>query len=262
VARLFDKRATWSVHRAAGIPVPEALAPMDGVDQLLEAIAERGWGRAYVKLSSGSSASGLAVLRRLPDGTPVVMTTMRRAGDGWFNSLRLQRAVGDDARRALAHLLREGAHVERGVEKARLEGRRCDLRVLVVEGQPAFAVLRSSTHPITNLHLGGRRGDLAAFRRGLAEGAWEAAMETCRRVAAIHGCHHLGVDLMFTRDGMRHLVVEANAFGDLLPGRSADGVAVYELLADRLGPRRVPRRLRALGPLAAQPTAAARRSTG
>jgi len=52
------------------------------------------------------------------------------------------------------------------------------------------------------------------------------------RVFEAHECLHLGVDVMFTAPlrGARpeHVVLEANAFGDLLPNLMCDGLSVYE----------------------------------
>src|SRR5690606_25620340 len=93
---------------------------------------------------------------------------------------------------------------------------------------PAFCVVRQSPHPITNLHLGGTRGDLEALRRQVPAAAWAAAMRSCVAVFEQHACLHIGVDLLFEAGLCGHRVVEANAFGDLLPGLTRGGLSVYE----------------------------------
>jgi len=237
ILRLFDKPATWRRHAQAGLPVPEAIDPAPRTpDDLRAAMRARGWGTAYVKLSCGSSASGLGVFTVEP--TERLMTTLARRGDGWFNSLRvLRRSRREDIDAALAFILAAGAHVERAVPKARLEGAFFDLRVLVVDGAPCFTVVRQSTHPITNLHLGGWRGDLATLRRAAPPGALEALYETARRSAAEQGCFQVGVDVLLTRGLGEHRIIEANAFGDLIPGLTLDGRGVYAHQVHRLASR-------------------------
>ncbi|MCA9699771.1 MAG: hypothetical protein KC431_19760, partial [Myxococcales bacterium] len=132
-----------------------------------------------------------------------------------------------DVDAVLGWLLREGAQIERALPKARLDGRNFDMRVLVIDGEVGFCVVRSSRHPITNLHLGGARGDLEAVRAAMAPEDWDAAMASCRRAHAQHGCLHLGVDLLIEQDWSGHRIIEANAFGDLLPGLERDGLDVY-----------------------------------
>ena len=241
---LFDKRETSRRYAAAGIPVPEALPaaePITTGEQLRAAMAEQRWPAVYVKLASGSSASGVMLYRHVPSRPPgerdFLLTTVATTADGRFNSLRLQRLSEREPIDALlAWLLGEGAQIERAIVKARLDRRSFDLRVLVVAGEPAFCVVRQSSHPITNLHLGGRRGDLAALRQQIRAPAWDAAMASCARVFAEHRCHHVGVDLLFEADLEAHRIIEANAFGDLLPGLTRDGLGVYEWEIARLPP--------------------------
>src|SRR5690606_33369382 len=112
--------------------------------------------------------------------------------EGRFNSLRLQRLrERAEVDALLDWLLGEGAQIERAIVKAQLDRQVFDLRVLVIAGKPAFTVVRQSRHPITNLHLGGARGDLDALRRIVPESAWAAAMHSCERVFAKHGCLHV-----------------------------------------------------------------------
>jgi hypothetical protein len=228
---LFDKRVTSRMYRTRGIPVPRALEGMRSPEALHVAMAREGIDRAYVKLSCSSSASCLAILdaptKSAPHGT--LRTTIEIAPTGWYNSRRVRRYVADDHVNAiLEFLLREGSQVEESVAKARLDGAFFDCRVLVVAGEPAFTVVRTSTHPITNLHLGGRRGDVARMESVVPEHVREASLKSCREIHEAHGALHVGVDVMYEADLRGHRVLEANAFGDLLPNLTREGLSVYE----------------------------------
>ncbi len=234
---LFDKVQGSRRYAAAGIPVPEQLPGLEAIadaQALRAAMVAQRWPAVFVKLSCGSSASGVALFRHAPSRAAgerdLVLTTVAQTHEGRFNSLRLQRLQRPAQVDALLDwLLREGAQVERAIVKPRLDRRSFDLRVLVIAGEPAFCVVRQSPHPITNLHLGGSRGDLEALRARVEPDAWAAAMRSCERVFAEHGCLHVGVDLLFEADLRGHRIIEANAFGDLLPGLTREGLNVYEV---------------------------------
>ncbi|PRQ06178.1 STM4014 family protein [Enhygromyxa salina] len=239
---LFDKRETSRRYAALGIPVPDALPGLAKVQtpaQLREAMVAARWPAVFVKVSCASSASCLALYRyasRRPVGQrDDLLTTVATTPHGRFNSLRLQRLREREAVDGLlGWLLREGVQIERAVAKARLDERVFDLRVVVIAGEPAFCVVRQSRHPITNLHLGGQRGDLEALKRRVPEAAWAAAMRSCERVFGAHGCLHVGVDLLLEPGFERHRIIEANAFGDLLPGLTRGGKSVYAWEIDAL----------------------------
>jgi glutathione synthase/RimK-type ligase-like ATP-grasp enzyme len=228
VATLFDKRETSRLYESRGIPVPPRIDSVSSVDELRQRMDERDCQRAFVKLSCSSSASCLAIYRR---GTnrDSIFTTIEQANTGWYNTLR-PRLIESSARvdEIIGFLLREGSQVEEEVPKAKLAGNPFDCRVLVVAGEPAFLVVRQNRHPITNLHLRGWRGDPEALKREAPADIMNGAMESCRKVYAAHDCLHVGVDLMFERDFTGHRVIEANAFGDLLPNLKRDGLSVYE----------------------------------
>jgi hypothetical protein len=227
VAELFDKRLTSRRYAGLGIPVPEFLDDIETPEQLREQMMKRRWPAVFVKLACGSSASCVALYQH-QGKRERVLTTVHSRPDGRFNSLRLQelheRAAVDDL---LAFLLGEGSQVERAIAKARLGARMFDLRVLVIAGEPVFVVPRASSHPITNLHLGGIRADLDEVRARVPARAWAGAMTSACEVFAAHDCLHVGVDLLFEADMFGHRVIEANAFGDLLPGLERDGLSVY-----------------------------------
>jgi hypothetical protein len=238
ISRLFDKSACAPLHADSGIAVPPFLpTPIRSQEQLDEALAERGWRQAYIKLTCGSSASCLALYQQTKNGLPVLRTSLHREKDGWFNVLKVGRYQRPDrVAEVLAFLLGEGCHVEQAIPKARLDGSFFDLRVLTVAGEAAFTVVRQNHHPITNLHLGGWRGDLAQLKRE-AGPALDDVFETCRRVAALHETHHLGIDVMFSPKYKTHYVLEANAFGDLLPRLKHQEMSVYEWQVHRLTER-------------------------
>jgi glutathione synthase/RimK-type ligase-like ATP-grasp enzyme len=226
IAELFDKRVTSRKWRGLGIPVPEALDDVRDPDELRTRMRDAGWRSAFVKVASGSSASCLAVVVLRAQGEHAI-TTVEDTGEARYNTRRLQRVTGARLDRLLGFLLGEGAQVERAIPKAQADGRYFDLRVLTIDGEPAFVVMRTSPHPITNLHLGGRRGDLDELRARVPPDAWEAAMASCRDVQRASGAFHVGVDLMFEPDLRAHRVIEGNAFGDLLPNLWRDGLDVY-----------------------------------
>jgi glutathione synthase/RimK-type ligase-like ATP-grasp enzyme len=227
IALLFDKRRTSALWRGLGVPVPDAVEAVRDPDDLRARMEARGWPSVYVKLASGSSAACLAVFVHRAAGEHV-MTTIEDTGAARYHSRRIQR-IADRGRidRVLGFILGEGAQVERAVPKARLARRYIDCRVLTVDGEPAFTVVRGATHPITNLNLGGQRGDLAALRAAVPGEAWDAAMASCRAVQASSGAFHVGVDVLFEPGFRRHRILEGNAFGDLLPNLERDGVDVY-----------------------------------
>ncbi len=230
---LFDKRVTSRRYAESGIPVPRALWGVANPGDLRARLASLGITRAYVKLSCGSSASCLGIYQHDDRGESLTTTievarplsgTARRL----YNSLKVRRYTATaQIDELLQFLLTEGSQVEESVPKARLGGALFDCRVVVVAGEAAFTVVRQSHHEITNLHLGGWRGELNELEKHAPAAILEAGMESCRRVFQAHACLHVGVDLMFEEGFTGHCVLEANAFGDLLPNLTREGLSVY-----------------------------------
>ena len=71
---------------------------------------------------------------------------------------------------------------------------------------------------MTNLHLGGRRGDFDRCRAAIPTREWLDALDHCADAAACFDSVIAGVDLLFERGFRRHYILEVNAFGDLLKG--------------------------------------------
>jgi hypothetical protein len=235
VATLCDKRRCHAVLLRAGVPVPPALPPVNSYQELRSAMRDTGLNRVFVKPAHGSSASGVLALETAP-GRVQATTTVEIAPDGLFNVLRPRRyRVEREVAALVDRLACDGLHVERWLPKASLDGRVVDVRVVAIAGRPTHLVVRSARGPLTNLHLGNRRGDVDALKAAVGPAAWGAALLTCEKVA---GCFprslQVGIDLMFLAGGRGHAVAEVNAFGDLLPGVLADGRDTYAAQVDAL----------------------------
>ncbi|MFF3749246.1 STM4014 family protein [Streptomyces sp. NPDC002018] len=244
LAVLFDKRLCHGVLDAAGVALPASPTSgpggpaVSGWDDVRSLMAAAGLRRAFVKPAHGSSASGVLAVETAGPERVRAITSVERDGAGrLYNSLRVRRYTTEREVAAIVDTLApDGLHIEQWVPKAAQGGRSADLRVVVVAGRATHAVLRTSTSPMTNLHLGGLRGDLDAARAAIeaAGGSWAAALAVCEEAA---GCfprtHCVGVDLLPARGWRRFAVCEVNAFGDLLPGltglpgRGAEGLDTY-----------------------------------
>jgi hypothetical protein len=238
IREMFDKRATSRRLSEQGVPVARELAVRTSAQELRAHLKDTRVAAAWVKLGCGSSASCLA-LWQLAWPTETLITTMQRTPQGLYNSRRLRRyARREDIDALIAFLLGEGAHVEENVPRATLRDRWIDCRVVVVGGEREFVVVRSSRYPMTNLHLGGARGDISALAAHCPADALEAALESCRRVARIYDALHVGVDVAFTRGFSSHVVLEANAFGDFVHGLTLgeDGIYAAEIRAASRAP--------------------------
>ncbi|MFJ9738371.1 STM4014 family protein [Streptomyces sp. NPDC101166] len=244
LALLFDKRRCHAVLDAAGVPVPASptsgpgAAPVRGWDDVRALMREHRMPRLFVKPAHGSSASGVLAVESGGAGRIRATTSVELAPDGGlYNSLRVRRYEREgDVAAIVDALAPDGLHLERWLPKASQEGRAADLRVVVVAGRATHAVVRTGRSPLTNLHLGGSRGDLDAVRRAVeaAGGSWPDLLGVCERAAACFPrtlC--VGVDLLPAIGWRRAAVGEVNAFGDLLPrltglpGSGAEGLDTY-----------------------------------
>ncbi|ATL86589.1 STM4014 family protein [Streptomyces samsunensis] len=244
LAVLFDKRLCHGVLDGAGVPVPPSptsgpqAPPVRGWDDVRAALGTSGLRRAFVKLAHGSSASGVLAVETAGPGRVRATTSVERTEDGrLFNSLRVRRYDTEAEIAAIIdRLAPDGLHIERWLPKASQDKRVADLRIVVVAGRATHAVVRASRSPMTNLHLGGVRGDLAAARAAAeaAGVAWSEVLGTAERAAECFPrtlC--VGVDLLPGPGWRRFAVGEVNAFGDLLPrltglpGSGAEGLDTY-----------------------------------
>jgi hypothetical protein len=220
IVEMFDKNATCQRLSAAGIPCPAILSPLSLAttpEQLFSRIEEACWSTAYVKLNSGSSASAIVVVHLGEDG-PWATSAVVRLREGFFSTRRLRYLRGSDLEGVLTFLIGEGVCVQRGIRMAQIDGQNFDLRVVLIHGIPAFTIYRLSNLPMTNLHLGGRRGDPDRCRAAIPTRAWLDAIDHCVDAGKLYQTAVVGVDLVFDSAYLHHYLLEVNAFGDFFPG--------------------------------------------
>ncbi|HEY7155907.1 MAG TPA: STM4014 family protein [Gemmataceae bacterium] len=229
LAEMFDKNATCARLTDADIPCPPPLPAPDTPDELLTELWRHRFDTAYVKLNTGSSASGIAVVHAADE--PVwAISSVVRLDDGFYSTRRLCRHSGAELNAVLAFLIGEGVCVQRGIRMAQIDGQNFDVRVVVIHGQPAFSIFRLSSQPMTNLHLGGRRGDFERCRAAVPARAWLDALDHCVEASQLYPCAVAGVDLLFESGYIRHYLLEVNAFGDFFPGLvDAQGRTVHRV---------------------------------
>ncbi len=244
VAIMFDKCRCHSLCRQAGIPTPESFEPIQSYDELVCHMEKSGRRRVFVKLAHGSSASGVVALYRNGKRQRAVTTAELVCNDGevrLYNSLRPRcYTEPNDIRSVIDTLCQQRVHVEEWLPKASLGRATFDLRVVVIGGVARHVVVRQSRGPMTNLHLGNRRGDVVELQRRMGARRWSKMLETCERTMELFpGALYAGVDVCLSPGFRTHSVLEVNAFGDLLPGVLWNGKDTYtaevETALDRRG---------------------------
>ncbi|MCE5279448.1 MAG: STM4014 family protein [Planctomycetaceae bacterium] len=232
VAVMFDKSLCHAVLSRAGLPVPPPIGAVENFQQLRDRMRQLARPRVFVKLRHGSGASGVAALQPTVRGLEAWTTCEMVAGSEGvelYNNRRIRRYRNEsEVARLVDTLCRHGAHCEAWVPKAGIDGCACDLRIVVIAGQPRHAVMRLSKTPLTNLHLRNARRDTSAIRSRMSEPAWRSLMDTCRRTAAMFPrTLHVGIDVAVLCHFRRHMVLEVNAFGDLLDSVTWNGQDTY-----------------------------------
>lgn len=239
LATQFDKALCQASCTQVGIPTPKRIGIISGWEQLSQAMSDAGIERSFVKLANSSSASGVIAIHHRRSKTSAatsVELVQSSSGAVLYNSLKLRnyRDIAD-VKSLVDAVAKHRAYAEVWLPKASISRRICDLRLLVIAGEPRHAVVRTSRSPITNLHLGNRRGDIDEFWQRISEEQQHELWKTCRRCAELFpGSLHLGLDILFTPGFRQHYLLEVNAFGDLLPDITHHGANTYEAQVDAL----------------------------
>ncbi|WP_156397888.1 STM4014 family protein [Duganella sp. Root336D2] len=216
---MTDKLACQHHLAKHKVAVPAVLGMVEGYDHFHSLLDQHGLDRVFIKTRYGSSASGVVAYRRNRRGGEQATTSAQLVhGTGairLYNSKRMSRYhLAADIRTLVDLLASQQAYAEGWLPKPRAGNGHYDIRVLTLGGQPAHRVARIGKCMMTNLHLDNRRGAADS----LLDPASQEALEKVARQAAqaFPASHVIGLDVVAQR-GEAH-VLEANAFGDLLPG--------------------------------------------
>jgi len=227
--RLMTDKLACQRHLAEhGVRTPALLGRVGGYDHLRSLLEETGLDRVYLKPRYGSSASGVVAYRRNRDGRQQATTSASivRAG-GEIRLFNVKRIVRHEKTTDIAGLIdalaAQELYAEAWLDKPRCGDGHYDLRVVAIAGGPAHRVARLGARMMTNLHLDNQRGDAVALLNAADMAALEAAVGQAARAFPASGV--AGYDLVVRR-GQAH-VLEANAFGDLLPGLLWQGWDTY-----------------------------------
>jgi hypothetical protein len=235
IAVMFDKVLCQQVLASAGIPVPHRLLPgqsIENYNQLCKLMDGQNIPRVFVKLAHGSSASGVVAYERR-EGMERAITTVERVVEQgelrFYNSRRIrQYRKPHEIVDMINFLAAESVQVETWLPKARIAGREFDVRVVVIGGKACQSVIRLGNSPLTNLHLGNDRREIADLPPGLTADAWQTMLATCEQAAACFPrSFYCGVDLLIAPNLRDHYILEMNAFGDLLQGITYEGLDTY-----------------------------------
>jgi glutathione synthase/RimK-type ligase-like ATP-grasp enzyme len=229
----FNKPACQSFLQQHGIPVPARLPGFTHYDELVQHMQQQNRHKVFIKPAHASSASGVIAFRRsghrVQAVTAAEMVTAKN-GLQLFNSLKVLTYTNESDIAVLVNrMVAENIFAEEWLPKATINDRFFDVRVLVIGGRARHTVIRTSTHVLTNLHLGNRRGDLNELAAIIGNNKLQEIKQLAEQAAACFPQSlYMGIDLLLTADLRKTVVLEINAFGDLLPGLTDEGETCYE----------------------------------
>jgi glutathione synthase/RimK-type ligase-like ATP-grasp enzyme len=225
---MTDKLRCQQHLQSHQIKIPRLLGPIENFGHLQALLDEHGLDQVFVKARYGSSAAGVIAYRRNGRGAQQATTSAQLVqgaqGARIYNVKRLRRYDRPADIAQLVDLLAgQHAYAEAWLPKPRCGNGHYDVRVVTLGGEPAHQVARVGSRVMTNLHLDNRRAAIESLldltdQLALAQTARQAA-------AAFPASHVIGLDVVVRR-GSAH-VLEANAFGDLLPGLLHQGRDTY-----------------------------------
>ncbi len=216
ILAMTDKLDCQQRLRSRSVPTAPLLGLVHDYAHLVSILDRDGLDSAFLKARYGSSAAGVIAFRRNRRGQQQATTTARlHAGGRLFNVKRMSCYTRhDEVRRVIDLVSAQGAYAEAWIPKPRCGTGHFDLRALTFGGHIAHCVARLGQGPMTNLHLDSERVDPD---RVLATEDQTALATTVELAANVFPRSNIiGFDLVVRRGEAR--VLEANAFGDLLPG--------------------------------------------
>jgi len=226
----FDKTACLQLWENIGLAVPSRLNWTPTYAAIRQNVTDR-HARLFIKLRYGYSAMGAVALEwrgNLVRAITCVEATWAAGRPRLFVTKRphvLNREF--EIAWLIDTLAMEEIIVEQWIPKARWEGVPYDLRLIMIGGSLHHVVGRANSSPFTNLNLGAKR---IAREDVLAElGSQWTILQTLAEQAAkqIPSAGMLGLDVIVRPRNQGFVLLEANAFGDYLPGLLHHGESTY-----------------------------------
>jgi hypothetical protein len=229
IAIAFDKLDC--LERWSGLPTPCRYPQIGSYAELREAVRER-HARLFLKLRYGYSAMG-AIALEWREHLVRAITTVEIATCSGSPQLYVSKRPQvmrreSDIAWLVDTLAREELVVEEWLPKARWNGRPFDVRVVVIGGEVFHAVGRANASPFTNLNLDATRISREQLVDRLGQ-HWEELQSLCIAAAQrLPDAGMLGIDVLVRSNGRQFALLEANAFGDYLPGLSYQGMSTWD----------------------------------
>ncbi|MFZ6744815.1 STM4014 family protein [Undibacterium sp. JH2W] len=229
IVSMFNKPLCKQILQTYTLP---SLPNFSCYEEFFAYAEKQAYSRFFIKLNSSSSASGIVAYEyNKSNGKEQAYSTVELVhgidGARYYNSLKIKKYTQPEAiRNILDFLFTEGAMVESWIPKARHEDSSYDLRVVGIAGQRRHAIARLSRGPMTNLHLGNQR--CAVDELELSSSTWqEIDILVEKTMQAFPRSLYAGLDILLPRNGKAPVLLEANAFGDLLPNLLHNGENTY-----------------------------------
>lgn len=237
IAFLFDKMASQDDLAQKGIPVPPKIGQIESYEHFQSLLSKNTFQQVFLKPIHGSSASGVLAYRRLKN-KEIMRTSVELVASGQniklYNSLKIRTYHDKTSIKIIIDTLaKDGLRAEQWIPKASLENGAYDFRIVTIGGQARHTIARQSTSPMTNLHLGNRRGNLDDIINKIGVESWNNLQNLASQTAQLfNGLTYIGMDVLLKNDYQEAMILEMNAFGDLLPNCEHWGENTYEAVCN------------------------------
>lgn len=226
IAEIFDKAELYLTYEKLGVPQPDTRVEIKTFDEVFEYAGLHQSTGVYLKHRFGSTGSGMLYIRRINQNLYSWSTFAFQRGKK-INLLKpfASRDLAE-IKSMINYLLDEGAVLQVGIKKARVNGFPFDCRFVVIDQRVSFIIVRKSSSPFTNLNLGGERDVFEALRRTIPDRIIKEAIRCCIKIARHHMQFMIGVDVVFDANKENFYILESNAFGGFFPNLYRKGLSV------------------------------------
>lgn len=233
IAMMFDKLKCQKHLFNHGISIPQNLGRIDSYDHLQALVKRHRLGRLFIKPLYGSSASGVMAYQTNSSGKASIISSIEldQSTDSpcLYNNLKLKRYNNLHDIKTIINMMSHNAiFAEAWIPKKSAQNMVSDVRVLVINYRACHFVLRKSTTPITNIHLGNSKAGIneaiALWGQELVDQITLTAQNAAQTLSGVFYC---GIDIAVGTNN-RPYVLEINAFGDLLLGVKHQGLDPYQ----------------------------------